>query len=71
MTVTTQWEYRVQTFGSTWKAAKADEIEETLQEWGEEGWEVVCASHVESSYHVMVIAKRPLTLRSRRERSLP
>ncbi len=35
-----QWEYRVQTIGSFF-GTKDEQIEATLDEWGEEGWEVV------------------------------
>ena len=66
-----QWEYRVQTAGSFWSGVKADELEQLLNEWGEEGWEVVSTHIIENANKINVIAKRPLTERSRRRRSLP
>jgi hypothetical protein len=35
-----QWEYRVQTIGSAF-GTKDENIEETLNEWGDEGWEAI------------------------------
>ncbi len=66
-----QWEYRVQTFGSFFRSASAEELEEILNEWGEEGWEVVAVHVIENTSKVNVIAKRPLTDRVRRLRSMP
>jgi hypothetical protein len=65
-----QWEYRVQTVGSFWAGVKADELEQLLNEWGEDGWEVVSTHILENANKINVIAKRPLTDRSRRRRSL-
>jgi hypothetical protein len=67
---TKKWDYRVQQFGSTWSSAKPDNMEATLIEWGEEGWEVVSAVH-KSSNEVIIIAKRPLTHEVIRARSMP
>lgn len=66
-----QWEYRVQTVGAFFSGVKAEELEELLNEWGEDGWEVVTAHIVENANKINVIAKRPLTDRARRERSRP
>lgn len=66
-----QWEYRVQTFGSFFSSIKAQELEEILNEWGEEGWEVVAVHVIENTSKINVIAKRPLTSRVRRLRSMP
>ena len=66
-----QWEYRVQTVGSFWSGVKADELEQLLNEWGEEGWEVVSTHILENVNKINVIAKRPLTREIRRSRSLP
>jgi hypothetical protein len=65
-----KWDYRVQTFGSTWSNAKAEDIEAALIEWGMEGWEVVGTIH-KSTNEAMVIAKRPLTHAIIRARSMP
>jgi len=66
-----QWEYRVQIVGGFFTGIKADELEEMLNEWGEEGWEVVSTHIIENANKVNIIAKRPLTDRVRRERSRP
>ena len=66
-----QWEYRVQTIGSFWSGVKADELEQTLNEWGEKAWEVVSTHIIENVNKINVIAKRPLTRETRRSRSMP
>jgi hypothetical protein len=68
---TMQWEYRVQTVGAFFSGVKAEEMEELLNEWGEDGWEVVSTHIIENANKINVIAKRPLTDRVRRERSRP
>lgn len=65
------WEYRVQTVGGFFKGVPADELEELLNEWGAEGWEVVSTHILENANKINVIAKRPLTHTTRRERSMP
>lgn len=66
-----QWEYRVQTVGAFFSGVKAETLEELLNEWGEDGWEVVSTHIIENANKINVIAKRPLTDRVRRERSRP
>jgi len=66
-----KWEYRVQTVGAFWSGVKADELEGLLNEWGEEGWEVVSTHIIENVNKINVIAKRPLTRTARRIRSMP
>jgi len=66
-----QWEYRVQTVGAFWTGVKADVLEQLLNEWGEDGWEVVSTHILENMNKINVIAKRPLTDRARRRRSMP
>jgi hypothetical protein len=65
------WEYRVQNFGTAWRGPKDEELEEILNAWGEEGWEVVGITSRQNSNKVTVVAKRPLTDSARRRRSLP
>jgi hypothetical protein len=65
-----QWEYRVQTIGSLF-GTKDQLIEETLNEWGSEGWETINVSTPEGSGKITIVAKRPLTDRVRRLRSMP
>jgi hypothetical protein len=66
-----QWEYRVQIIGSVWSGIKDSELETLLNEWGEEGWEVVSVHPLTNNYKVNVVAKRPLTDRVKRKRSMP
>jgi hypothetical protein len=66
-----KWEYRVQTVGGFFKGVPADELEELLNEWGADGWEVVSTHILENANKINVIAKRPLTRTARRERSMP
>ena len=68
---TKQWEYRVQTVDSFWTGVKADELEQLLNEWGEEGWEVVSTHILENANKINVIAKRPLSSATKRFRSMP
>lgn len=65
------WEYRVETVGGFWTGVKADVLEQLLNEWGAEGWEVVSTHILENQNKINVIAKRPLTDRVRRMRSMP
>jgi hypothetical protein len=65
------WEYRVQTFGSGLRGPKDVEVEADLNDWGEEGWEVVAIRSHENSYKMTVLAKRPLTEAARRRRTMP
>jgi hypothetical protein len=65
------WEYRVQTVGSLWSGVKADHLEQLLNEWGQDGWEVVSTHIIENANKINVIAKRPLTERARRRRTMP
>lgn len=71
MTQLTQWEYRVETFGAFLHGVKDEELETILNEWGEEGWEVISARGIENTSKVSILAKRPLTRSVRRRRTLP
>ncbi len=64
------WEYRVQTIGSIF-GTKDELIQETLDEWGSEGWEAINVFTPENSGKITMVAKRPLTERTRRMRSMP
>ena len=56
MTVELQkWEYRVQTIGRFF-GTKDEIIEATLNEWGEEGWEVTHVYTPEGSGNVTIVA---------------
>ena len=65
-----QWEYRVQTLGSTLREVKDKEIYALLNAWGAEGWELVSAVHI-SGNKVTLIARRPMSSDERRRRSYP
>jgi hypothetical protein len=65
-----QWEYRVQTVGSVF-GTKDELVQNTLDEWGDEGWEAVNAFSPSGGGKVTIIAKRPLTDRVRRARTMP
>jgi hypothetical protein len=64
------WEYRVKTIGSVF-GTRDEHIQATLNEWGEEGWEATQVYTPEGSGKVTMVAKRPLTERARRLRSMP
>ena len=66
----TEWEYRVQTIGSSF-GTKDERIAATLNEWGQEGWEAVNVYTPSNSGKVTLVAKRPLTASARRLRSMP
>ena len=65
-----QWEYRVQTIGSMF-GTKDENIQSTLDAWGEEGWEAINVFTPEGSGKITIVAKRLLTERTRRARSMP
>jgi hypothetical protein len=71
MTAPPKWEYRVETFGSTFSQPKDEDLEGTLDEWGSEGWELVAAHSLESTNKVRLIAKRPLSSATHRRRYWP
>lgn len=64
------WEYHVQTIGSLF-GTKDELIQATLNELGEQGWEAINVFTPEGSGKITIVAKRPLTDRARRMRSLP
>jgi len=65
-----QWEYRVQTIGSLF-GTRDEHIQATLDDWGLEGWEAINVFTPEGSGKITMVAKRPLTERTRRSRSIP
>jgi hypothetical protein len=65
-----QWEYRVETIGSVF-GTKDENIEATLDSWGEEGWEAITVYTPYGSGKITIVAKRQLTDRARRMRTLP
>jgi len=71
MSELSMWEYRAESIGSSWRGLKDEDLQAILNEWGEEGWEVINAFAVSGSNKVKVIAKRPLSERGRRQRNWP
>jgi hypothetical protein len=71
MTENELWEYRVESFGGAIKSIKDEELQAALDEWGEEGWEVISLIQTSSSNKVRIVAKRRLDDRARRRRSMP
>ncbi len=65
-----QCEYQVLTIGSIF-GTKDENIEATLNQWGEEGWEAINVYTPYGSGKVTIVAKRPLTETARRLRSMP
>ena len=64
------WEYRVQTIGSIF-GTKDELIQSMLDEWGMEGWEAINVFTPAGSGKITMVAKRPLTERTRRSRTMP
>lgn len=52
------WEYRVETIGSFFRNTSDDAVEEMLDEWGQEGWEVFAFHPIPGSNKATIIAKR-------------
>ena len=65
------WEYQVATIGSALHSPKDEELETLLNEWGEDGWEVINVIAPSGSNKIRIVARRPLTTASRRRRSRP
>lgn len=65
-----RWEYQVQTIGGVF-GTKDEAIAQTLNEWGEQGWEALAVYTPEGSGKVTIVAKRPLTRETMRMRSMP
>jgi hypothetical protein len=71
MTETIQWEYRALTVGTFWNDPKDEDLENELNQLGQEGWEVINVLTHHSTNKYRVIAKRPLSSETRRRRSWP
>ena len=65
-----KWEYFSMTMGTFWHPSKDEEIEISLNEIGEQGWEVVSVYQIEKTNKTRIVAKRTLTARTKRLRSL-
>lgn len=71
MSETTQWEYRIESFGTFFSNPKDDDMTAALNQWGEEGWEVIHIHSYPNGSKALVIAKRPLDRSTRRSRTMP
>lgn len=65
------WEYQVDTIGSALHSPKDEELEILLNEWGEDGWEVISIITPTGSNKIRIVARRPLTEVNRRRRNWP
>jgi hypothetical protein len=70
MNETVQWEYRAETLGSVLRGIKDEEIEEVLNIWGAEGWEVIAIHSTSNSSKITAVAKRLLSPEVKRQRRL-
>jgi len=70
MAETLQWEYRVLTIGGVF-GTKDEQIEDTLNDCGLEGWDAIHVYTPSQSGKVTIVAKRPLTAAGRRRSSWP
>lgn len=66
-----QWEYRVLTAGGILKNTRDEEIQDLLDQWGTEGWELVAVHILENTNRIRLYAKRPLHAPPRRSRTWP
>lgn len=67
-----QWEYRIEDFGGVFKRSPSPEdLVAMLNEWGEDGWEVIVANYSENTSRWRIFAKRLLTTAEKRRRSMP
>ena len=66
-----QWEYRVETVGSGLSGIKDPALEQLINDWGQQGWEVISVENPASSNKIRLVAKRPLSSSTRRQRSWP
>jgi len=67
----TRWEYQVMSIGSVWKGIKDEQLQAVLNELGTQGWEVASVHTPGQSPKVVIVVKRPLTVSTRRQRSMP
>jgi len=70
MTETQLWEYQVITIGSVF-GTKDQMVQDTLNEWGAQGWEATHVYTPSQSGKVTIVARRALSERTRRQRSMP
>ena len=64
-----QWEYYIETIGSTLRGVSDDNLLTLLTELGQAGWEVFSLEPLENSSKIRIAAKRPLGTRSNPRKS--
>lgn len=67
----TKWEYWVETLGTAFRGPKDDELEAHLNQLGSEGWEVFEVEQLQNSPKIRLVARRPLSATTRRQRRWP
>ncbi|HET7010393.1 MAG TPA: hypothetical protein VFI11_06425 [Anaerolineales bacterium] len=65
------WEYCVVTLGSWIRSPKDGELTATLNELGEDGWQLTASTSREGSQALTLFLQRPLGRDERRRRSRP
>ena len=70
MTRNQETEYRVETFGSALSRIKDEDLEEILNRWAEDGWEIINA-HPVGDNKVRVIARQVYGAPKARKRRWP
>lgn len=71
MSEVVQWEYRVVTLGSYFKGVPDEDLEAELNQWGQEGWELVACRTLENTNRGQFVARRPLDRAARRRQTMP
>ena len=64
------WEYRVETIGATFRSTSDEDTETLLDEWGQDGWEVIAFHPIYGSNKITIVAKREQISSRRRNSSV-
>lgn len=67
MSLQAVWEYRVETIGSTFKGTSDSDVEEFLNDWGKDGWDVIAFHPIYGSNKITIVAKREIADSGRRK----
>jgi hypothetical protein len=71
MAETPKWEYRAATLGTYWTGPRDEDLEAMLNEWGQDGWDLVAVTKIENSNKIRLVAKRPLPGAFRKQQGWP
>ena len=67
-----KWEYRVEDIGGLFsRRLDKGAVQDLLNQWGEDGWEVINMANGGNPRYWRIVAKRPLTSMEKRRRSMP